>query len=107
MPAPSRPSDAGATLTIDPNGTFTNTGTVRAGGGGGTVSIAPEGTGVAAGSPTWSNTGNLIVDTNGTLNLGGRVTTAGLNLPGVQRLGTGGVINLTGVIDASGSPLPR
>ncbi|QVL34257.1 PEP-CTERM sorting domain-containing protein [Telmatocola sphagniphila] len=95
-------------ININPTGTFTNTGTLLAGSttGGGTININPTGNGVGSTSPTWSNSGQFMVDSNGVLNLGGRFTTAGLNLGGITRLNAGGTINITGTLDNTvGGPL--
>ncbi len=99
--------NASATTTVNPSGSFTNSGTLKVGGATAAIlNIAPGGAGVATGSPTWTNTGSMVVDANGTLNLGGRMTTAGLNLPGISRLNSGGTINITGPLDnTAGGPL--
>ncbi len=99
--------NASATTTVNPSGSFTNSGTLKVGGATAAIlNIAPGGAGVATGSPTWTNTGSMVVDANGTLNLGGRMTTAGLNLPGISRLNSGGTINITGPLDNTvGGPL--
>ena len=108
-----------ATVTISPNGTFTNgtaspnSGIVRASGGG-IVTIQPGGaftnqTGglvdVQSGStaningPGWSNAGTFQV-TSGTLNLGGTFSTA--NIGTITRSGTSAV-RLTGTVNNTGA----
>jgi hypothetical protein len=108
-----------ATLTIRPNGTFTNgtaspnSGTLRASGGG-IVTIQPGGAftnqsgglvDVQSGSTTningtgWSNLGTFQV-ASGTLNLGGSFTTA--NIGTITRSGTS-VVRLTGTVDNTGA----
>jgi hypothetical protein len=59
----------------------------------GALAVSNNGTLTVAGQ--WSNTGTISVN-NGTLNLGGNVTGAGLGLGGFTR--TGGTVNLTGTV---------
>ena len=109
-----------ATVTIRPNGTFTNgtpspnSGTVRASGGG-TVTIQPGNSAftnqagglidVQSGSTgninaaSWSNAGTFQV-ASGTLNLGGSFTTAGIGT--ITRSGTS-VVRLTGSVNNTGA----
>lgn len=115
---------AGTTLTINPSVGFRNEAILSVAVDGGTVTIASTGVtdGVTAGlintiagtlevldngvmninGAGWVNQGTLKV-TNGTLNLGGSTTTAGLGLGGVQR--SGGTINLTGQLDNTDTTL--
>jgi hypothetical protein len=83
---------SGQTLTIAPNGTFTNAGTMEAVGGG-ILSLANS----------WSNSGTLHLDSNAasTVNLGGTFTTAGIGT--INR--SGGVVNLTGTLTNTNSTL--
>ena len=84
-------SVAGLTLAIQPNGSFTNAGTVEAINGG-----------ILTVGSTWSTSGTLRLDANAasTLNLGGAFTTAGLAFSRA-----GGVVNLTGTLNNTGNTL--
>ena len=121
---------AGTDLEFGPTGTFTNAGTLRAEGGGrlsvrkltgNTNAASVEGAAsqltlagnyavnnslsATAGTTltlngTWRNDGTLAVS-DGTLNLGGSFTTAGLG----SFTRSGGTVNLTGTINNAGSTL--
>src|SRR4029078_12151656 len=56
----------------------------------------------AINATTWTNTANINVS-GGVLQIGGTVTTAGLNLPGFVR--TGGTIDVTGTLNNTGTVL--
>ncbi len=78
----------GLTLTINPNGNFTNSGTAEASNGG-ILTINPGG--------TWSNSGTLkVVDATSTVNLGGTFSNAAL---GTFDNSAGGFLNLTGTLN--------
>ncbi|MEI9924494.1 MAG: DUF4347 domain-containing protein [Bradyrhizobium sp.] len=83
---------AGRTLTILPNGTFTNAATMEAVAGG-----------ILALTNSWNNTGTLHIDSNAasTVNLGGAFATAAIGV--ISR--AGGVVNLTGTLTNTGSTL--
>jgi hypothetical protein len=106
------------TLTISPNGTFTNgtaspnSGIVRASGGGivtfqtsaftnqaGGLVDVQSGSTININNAGWSNLG-LIQVTSGTLNLGGTFATAGVGM--VTRSGTS-VVRLTGTVNNTGA----
>lgn len=63
--------------------------------------VIPTGTTLSV-NGTWGTTNSFNVN-GGTLNLGGAVTFAGLNLASFQR--SGGTVNLTGTLDNTGSTL--
>ncbi len=95
-------------------GSITNRGTIRADVGGqirilgntslvnaaGGVLSAVEGGTLSLLAPSWSNTGQIVVN-NAKLNLGGSFTTAGLG----AYTRTGGTINLVGLLDNTGNTL--
>ncbi len=83
---------SGGTVTLGGAGTFTNSGS---------VSVLSGAILNFAGS--WGSTSGSIAVNNGTLNLGGGVSTSALNLPAFTR--TGGTVNLTGTLDNFGATL--
>mgnify|MGYP001273023856 CR=1 FL=1 len=83
--------DPAAAVGIEPD-IFINNGTVS----------ANSGT-VAINAASWSSAGGNLVLNNGTLVLGGNTTTAGLNLPGLQR--TGGTLTLSATVNNTGATL--
>ena len=85
-------SVAGQTISIIPNGSFTNVGTMEAVTGG-----------ILSLTNSWINNGTLHIDANAasTVNLGGSFNTAAIGT--INR--TGGVVNLTGTLTNTGTTL--
>jgi hypothetical protein len=82
---------SGRVLTVA-GGAFVNQGTMRV-----TQGI------LAVNATSWTNAGTINL-TNGALLIGGTVSTAGLNLPGIVR--TGGSLLVRGTLDNTGAVLP-
>src|SRR5262249_14502760 len=78
------------TLTINPNNTFTNNGTL----------IASAGT-LTISATNWSSTGAFQVGGSGLLNLGGSFSDTRFT----TFTRTGGTVNITGTLDNTGNPL--
>ena len=82
---------AGANAILSSSTMWSNSGTIVASGAGATASL----------SGSWSNSGNLVATSGGTLSLGGTFATASL----VGLNGAGGAVNLTGTLNNSGATL--
>ena len=103
---------AGQAITIDVNGSFTNSGTIEAINGASLTAndlSANLGTARVSGTASsltfkgrWSDSGTISV-VDGTLNLGGEFKTSALKLESFTR--RGGTVNVTGILDNANSTL--
>jgi hypothetical protein len=80
-----------------PSGFVANAGTLEATGSTSTLTLGEGGT-------PWTNTGNILANSNGTINLGGSFSTANLT-SGMINANTGGVLNITGGLNNAGATL--